>query len=81
LDYLCGDGANVHKELTVSARSRATVAVHQDGLGIGVHDNAHGDVSIKVTSDQPIMAERPVYFLYNGSIAGGHNTEGYPVDE
>jgi hypothetical protein len=80
LDYLCGDGANVHKELTISARSRATVAVHGDALGIGVHDNAHGDVSIKVTSDVPIMAERPVYFLYGGSIAGGHNTEGHPLD-
>ncbi|NPV58086.1 MAG: hypothetical protein HPY75_00320 [Actinobacteria bacterium] len=80
LDYLCGDGNNVRKELTVKARSRATVAVHGDGLGIGVHDNAHGDVSIKVSSDVPIMAERPVYFQYNGSIVGGHNTEGYPLD-
>jgi hypothetical protein len=79
LDYLCGDGANIGRELTVSPRSRATVAVHSDALGIGVHDNARGDVSIRVTSDVPIMAERPMYFLYNGSIAGGHNTEGYPI--
>ncbi|MBC7228935.1 MAG: VCBS repeat-containing protein [Actinobacteria bacterium] len=80
LDYLCGDGKNVRRELTVKARSRATVAVHGDDLGIGVHDGPHGDVSIRVTSDLPIMAERPVYFLFNGRIAGGHNTEGYPLD-
>jgi len=80
LDYFCGDGANVHKELTVGPRSRATVPVHSDGLGIGAHDNAHGDVSIKVTSSVPIMAERPVYFLYGGSIPGGHDTAGHPFD-
>jgi hypothetical protein len=79
LTYMCGDGANIVKGLTINPSSRATVAVHGDALGIGVHDNAHGDVSIKVTSDVPIMAERPVYFLYNGSIAGGHNTQGYPL--
>ena len=80
LDYLCGDGANVHKELAIAPRSRFTVPVHQDGLGIGVHDNAHGDVSIKVTSNVPIMAERPTYFLYNGKIAGGDDVAGSPLD-
>jgi hypothetical protein len=79
IDYLCGDGNNVHKEITVNARSRATIAVHGNSLGIGVHDSAHGDVSIKITSDQPIMAERPVYFLYGGDIPGGHNTGGFPI--
>jgi hypothetical protein len=79
LDYLCGDGANVRKQLTVAPRSRATVAVHQDAWGIGTHDNAHGDVSINVSSNQPIVAERPVYFIYNGYIPGGHNTLGYPI--
>jgi hypothetical protein len=55
------------------------VAVHQDAWGIGAHDNAHGDVSINVSSDKPIVAERPVYFLYNGAWPGGHNTLGYPM--
>jgi hypothetical protein len=80
LDYLCGDGNNVRKELVVGARSRATVAVHENSLGIGVHDSAHGDVSIRVTSDQPVVAERPVYFLYSGRIPGGHDTLGRPFD-
>jgi hypothetical protein len=77
LDYMCGDGANVHKEVTVPAKSRFTVPVHGDGLGIGVHDNAHGDVSIRVTSRLPIVAERPTYFLYNGRIDGGDDVMGF----
>jgi hypothetical protein len=79
IDYLCGDGANISRKMTVGARSRATVAVHGDAMGIGVHDNARGDVSIRVTSDVPIVAERPMYFLYGGEIPGGHNTLGYPL--
>ena len=80
LDYLCGDGANVHKELAINPRSRFTVAVHEDALGIGWHNDAHGDVSIKVTSNVPIVAERPTYFLYNGSIDGGDDVLGHPFD-
>jgi hypothetical protein len=80
LDYLCGDGVNEHRELTIEPRSRFTLAVHGEGLGIGVQDNNHGDVSIKVTSDQPIVAERPMYFSLSGGIVGGHNTQGYPME-
>jgi FG-GAP-like repeat len=80
LDYLCGDGANIHREVTVGPRSRATVAVHGDEYGIGAHNNAHGDVSIRVTATLPIMAERPTYFLYNGSIPGGDDVAGSPFD-
>ncbi len=34
------------------------------------------DVSIKVTSPQPIVAERPMYFNYNATWAGGHDAMG-----
>jgi hypothetical protein len=34
------------------------------------------DVSIKITSSQPIVAERPIYFNYKGIWNGGHNTIG-----
>jgi hypothetical protein len=35
--------------------------------------------STKVTSDQPIIAERPMYFTFplNPSINGGHNVIGF----
>ncbi len=80
LEYLCGDGTSARRDLTVKPRSRATVAVHGDALGIGVHDNAHGDVSIRISSDVPIMAERPTYFLYGGVIPGGDDTAGHPLE-
>ncbi|RJP34669.1 MAG: hypothetical protein C4536_02410 [Actinobacteria bacterium] len=76
VDYLCGDGANVRRDISVGANSRFTIPVHTDGLGIGVHDSTHGDVSIKVSSSQPIVAERPMYFNYNGTWAGGHDAMG-----
>ena len=65
ITYSCGDGQVVVKPgVTVRARSRLTVAVHDDALGIGRHDNAHGDVGIKVESRNgvPVVAERPMYF-------------------
>jgi hypothetical protein len=38
------------------------------------------DVATTVTSDQPIVAERPVYFDYqNSGVVGGHNTLGAPA--
>jgi hypothetical protein len=80
IDYLCGDGALVSKNLTVRKGSRFTLAVHDTTWGIGGHDGPHGDVSIKVTSSQPIVAERPMYFSYNGSINGGHNVLGAPLE-
>ena len=76
IDYLCGDGKKVRKEVSVGANSRYTVAVHQDAEGIGAHDNEHGDVSIKVTSSLPVVAERPMYFNYQGAWDGGHNVVG-----
>ncbi|MDD5667376.1 MAG: DUF5719 family protein [Actinomycetota bacterium] len=79
IDYLCGDGARVSRKVSVRKSSRYTVAVHDATNGIGIHDGPHGDVSIKVTSTQPIVAERPMYFSYNGSINGGHNVLGSPL--
>ncbi|MDY6796216.1 MAG: hypothetical protein SWK76_13215 [Actinomycetota bacterium] len=35
------------------------------------------DVSTKVTSDQPVVAERAMYFVYGGNRPGGHNSLGY----
>jgi hypothetical protein len=78
IEYLCGDGANITRRVTVRERSRYTVAVHGEAEGIGVQDNARGDVSIRVTSRVPIVAERPMYFSFNGNV-GGHNTMGFPA--
>ena len=37
------------------------------------------DVSIRVESDQDIVAERPMYFNYHGWATGGHDTLGYGI--
>jgi len=76
IDYLCGDGNNVQKKVFVEGESRYTIPVHDPAEGIGVHDNSHGDVSIRVTSELPIVAERPMYFNYQGCWAGGHDSLG-----
>ena len=59
VEYLLGTGQgdNVVEEWLVPARSRATVNVN---LAVGPDK----DVSIRVTSDRAVVAERPMYFNY-----------------
>jgi serine protease len=64
-----GQGENVIQEWKVPARSRVTVNVN---LAVGPEK----DVSMHVTSDRAVVAERPMYFNYGGRIPGGHNVMG-----
>ncbi len=59
------------KQVSVSIpkRTRATYNV-ADLVGVG------HDVSTKITSDQPVVAERPMYFNYQDRWTGGHDTLG-----
>jgi hypothetical protein len=63
--YLLEDGPPVTVEHTVAPQSRATIVV-ADEIGRG-----HG-VSADVTSDTPVVVERPMYFNYYGAWDGGH---------
>ncbi|MFH1149607.1 MAG: hypothetical protein V1748_03950 [Actinomycetota bacterium] len=76
LTYMKGDGTTETDSLTVAKGSRATVCP-RDKLGTG-DDPAH-DFSTKVqcTNGQSIIAERPMYFKYNGAWTGGHDVVGY----
>ena len=79
LHYMCGDGQQVDKnDITVGHGSRVTVAAHEDALGIGRHNDAHGDFSLRVesTNKVPIVAERPMYFFYKPYWSGGHDVVG-----
>jgi hypothetical protein len=69
LDYLKPDGSVSSQEITVGANSRATVAV-DDAPGMG-----STDVSVRLGSDIPVVAERAMYFGYHG-IDGGHVSSG-----
>ena len=60
-----GQGANVEKTYTLSPTSRFTVKV-DDEVG------EEKDVSVKLTSTDSFIAERPMYFHYNWKWTGGH---------
>ncbi len=66
--YYYGDGSDPkEKDWDVAANSRLTLDVNAEG-------GAGKDVSIKVetAASKPIVAERPMYFNYNGEWTGGH---------
>ncbi|MBU1671905.1 MAG: IPT/TIG domain-containing protein [Actinobacteria bacterium] len=76
ITYMKGDGTTQEQEVTVGAQSRCTVFV-PDTLGVG-NDAAH-DFSFKVesTNGKSIIAERPMYFDYNGVWTGGSDVVGF----
>jgi Bacterial Ig domain len=69
VEYMMENGASLRRSYTVSPWSRDTVLVNGE-VGTG------HDVSMHVSSNVPIVAERPVYFLYQGMWDGGHNVMG-----
>jgi hypothetical protein len=70
ITYYTATGQAIDKPWTVPANSRLTVNVNQDA-------GANQDISARVSSDQPIIAERPMYFNYNGVWTGGHDVVGF----
>ena len=71
-DYFLAGGQTVSRELILPPRSRSTVDVKSE-IGPG------RDVSVRVTADAPVVAERPVYFSYGAGWAGGHVAMGTPA--
>lgn len=63
--YQTSSGSPLVKAHTVSPQSRYTINVNADA-------GPNQEVSTKITSTQPILAERPMYFTYKGAITGGH---------
>ena len=64
-----GQGQTVSRSFTIPDRRRLTVKVN-DVIGPGK------DVSVKLTSGYPFIAERPMYFNYHGWCDGGHDVLG-----
>ncbi len=69
--YLLETGQTVERNYPVKKTSRYTVDVN---LEVGKDH----DVSCVVTSNQPIVAERPMYFFYHDKWTGGHDVVGAP---
>ena len=67
--YMLGSGSPVTRSHAVAAKSRFTLDVSND-VGTGQ------DVSTFIESDQPVVAERPMYFDYLGKWDGGHDSLG-----
>ncbi len=69
VQYMMENGLTVNRSYTVAPWSRGTILINQE---VGQEH----DVSMHVLSTTPIVAERPVYFLYQGMWDGGHNVMG-----
>ncbi len=69
ISYHNASGQVINKSWTVKANTRVTVSANRD---VG----ANQDISTRVSSDQPIIVERPMYFDYNG-WTGGHDAVGF----
>jgi hypothetical protein len=67
--FMLESGDTVPYSVEVAPHKRATVKV-ADIVGRG------HDVSTKTSSDKPVVAERPMYFNYNG-WTGGHDVVGF----
>ncbi|MBC7248194.1 MAG: hypothetical protein H5T73_10525 [Actinobacteria bacterium] len=71
LSFMRQDGQVITRQVSVGARQRATVHVDEiPGLEAA-------DVSTRVVSDLPVVAERAMYFNFNGKD-GGHASIGTP---
>ncbi|OFW59499.1 MAG: hypothetical protein A2Y75_11590 [Candidatus Solincola sediminis] len=69
ITFMFTDGTTKTQDLTIGGTTRATLNVND---AVGVDKN----VSIAITSDAPIVAERPIYFNYKGAWTGGHDVVG-----
>jgi poly-gamma-glutamate synthesis protein (capsule biosynthesis protein) len=65
LVFMHGGGELCRIEVVVPAERRHTIFVNEV-VGPGM------DVSCEVVSQAPLVAERPMYFTYNGRVCGGH---------
>jgi hypothetical protein len=70
ITYYPKSGTPITKPQTVPPNSRLTVNVNTDA-------GSNLEVSARVTSDRPVIAERPMYFNYNAAWTGGHDVVGF----
>ena len=76
LTYMKGDNTVARDNVTVPPNSRATVSPRTK-LGTG-NDASHDfSTTVACTNGKQIIAERPMYFNYNGVWTGGHDVVGF----
>ena len=74
ITYMRGDGTTVEQALTVPAQARSTVSA-KDFLGEGEDPAFDFSCTVECNNNLWIVAERPMYFDYNG-WPGGHDVVG-----
>jgi len=69
ITYLPQGGAPKKTSHVIAPKSRGTVFVNEDA-------GENLALSTSITSDVPVVVERPMYFVYKGSWTGGHDSSG-----
>jgi len=69
ITYFFEEEAPREQDLKIPAGARRTLFVNRE---VGEGKN----VSVRVSSDLPVVAERPMYFNYRGAWTGGHDVVG-----
>ncbi len=67
--YMFPDGTSSNEPVTIPAHSRTT-------LDVNAKVGAGKEVSLRVDSESAIVAERPMYFSYQGAWSGGSDVVG-----
>jgi len=75
ISYLLHGKSSVSQSLTLNSSSRTTVNVN-NVLNVSWLSSVGQDVSIVLSSDIPIVAERPIYFSFGGVTPGGSDIMG-----
>jgi len=74
ITYMFPDGTTQEQEVELAADSRTTVDVN---AAVG----PDREVSAMIGCDMPFVAERPMYFSYQGQWSGGHDVVGAPAPD
>jgi len=69
IEYMTPGSVNYFQDASAAPRSRITIKA-RDTI------QAEADVSVKLTSTQPVVVERPIYYNFMGAIPGGDNVVG-----
>ncbi len=72
VSYLFADGPPLELHFDLAAQSRNTININATA-------GQAGDVSLRVTAQRTVVAERPIYFTYRGAFPGCTNSSGTAV--
>ena len=75
VNYLLRGRGPFSQTLTITPSTRYTINVN-DVLRVNSNSSVGQDVSLYITSDIPIVAERPIYFTFLGNTLGGSDIVG-----